>query len=67
MRKSWESIRQDTWVNIWRQSLACAVAIKAMEILVRDDYPQIAAGKKAPYFMERLRQIKNPHIKRNSR
>ena len=42
--------------------LACAVAIKAMEILVRDDYPQIAAEKGA-YFMERLRQIKNPHIK----
>ncbi len=42
--------------------LACAVAIKAMEILVRDDYPQMAAEKGA-YFMERLRQIKNPHIK----
>ena len=33
-----------------------------MEILVRDDYPQMAAEKGA-YFMERLRQIKNPHIK----
>ena len=42
--------------------LACAVAIKAMEILVRDDYPGMAAQKGA-YFMERLRQIANPHIK----
>jgi len=41
--------------------LACAVAIKALEILVRDDYAVMAAEKGA-FFMERLRQIRNDGI-----
>lgn len=41
--------------------LACTVAIKAMELLVRDQYPQMAEEKGA-YFIEALRQIDNPHI-----
>jgi len=41
--------------------LACAVALKALEIVVRDDYPDMSAQKGA-YFMEKLRQIKNPEI-----
>ena len=41
--------------------LACAVAIKAMEILVRDDYPKQAEDK-GLYFMEKLRTIRNADI-----
>ncbi len=41
--------------------LASAVALKAMEILVRDDYPRQAAEKGA-YFMDKLRQIRNGDI-----
>lgn len=41
--------------------LACAVSIKAMEILVRDDYPKMAQ-EKGEYFMNALRKIKNSHI-----
>ncbi len=41
--------------------LACAVAIKAMEILVRDDYPKMAR-EKGDYFMGKLREIENPDI-----
>lgn len=41
--------------------LACAVSIKAMEILVRDGYPQMAQ-EKGEYFMAALRKIKNSHI-----
>ena len=41
--------------------LACAVAVKALEILERDDYSGMAAEKGA-YFMDRLRQIKNNEI-----
>lgn len=41
--------------------LACAVALKAMEILVRDDYPNMAE-EKGRYFMENLRTIKNDEI-----
>ena len=42
--------------------LACACGIKALEILVRDDYPK-QAREKGEYFMAGLRQIKNPEIK----
>ncbi|MCL2496628.1 MAG: ornithine--oxo-acid transaminase [Clostridiales bacterium] len=41
--------------------LACAVAIKAMEILERDDYAAMSAEKGA-YFVEKLRQIENDEI-----
>jgi ornithine--oxo-acid transaminase len=41
--------------------LACAVGIKALEILVRDDYASMSAQKGA-YFIEKLRQIKNSEI-----
>ncbi len=41
--------------------LACAVSIKAMEILVRDNYPQVAK-EKGEYFMNKLREIKNSKI-----
>ena len=41
--------------------LACAVAMKALEILVRDNYADMAAEKGA-YLMERLRQINNDEI-----
>ena len=41
--------------------LACAVAIKALEILERDHYADMAAEKGA-YFMESLRRIKNDEI-----
>jgi len=41
--------------------LACAVAVKAMEILVRDDYAA-QAEKKGNYFIEKLREIKNDDI-----
>ena len=42
--------------------LACACGIKALEILVRDDYPK-QAREKGEYFMAGLRKIKNPEIK----
>lgn len=42
--------------------LACAVSIKAMELLVRDNYPKMAF-EKGEYFMSHLREIKNPDIK----
>jgi ornithine--oxo-acid transaminase len=41
--------------------LACAVAIKALEILERDNYAEMSAQKGA-YFMDKLRQIKNDEI-----
>lgn len=41
--------------------LAAAVSCKAMEILVRDNYPQMAA-EKGEYFMNKLREIKNDEI-----
>ena len=41
--------------------LACAVAIKALEILDRDNYADMAA-KKGAHFMERLKQIDNDAI-----
>ena len=41
--------------------LACAVAIKALEILARDHYADMAAEKGA-YLIERLRLIKNDEI-----
>ena len=41
--------------------LACAVSCKAMEILLRDDYPRMAR-EKGTYFMNKLREIKNPEI-----
>jgi len=41
--------------------LACAVALKAMEIIVRDNYPKLAL-EKGRYFMDKLRTIKNPKI-----
>jgi ornithine--oxo-acid transaminase len=41
--------------------LACAVAVKAMEILVRDDYAA-QAEEKGNYFVEKLREIKNDDI-----
>lgn len=42
--------------------LACAVALKAMEILVRDDYPAMAREKGAR-FVKALRGIHNDEIK----
>jgi ornithine--oxo-acid transaminase len=41
--------------------LACAVAVRAMDILERDGYPQMAAEKGA-YFMDKLRALKNSDI-----
>jgi ornithine--oxo-acid transaminase len=41
--------------------LACAVAIKAMEILVRDDYPRMAEEKGA-YMLSKIRGIDNCEI-----
>ena len=41
--------------------LACACGIKALEILVRDDYPT-QAREKGEYFMAGLRKINNPEI-----
>lgn len=41
--------------------LACAVSIKAMEILVRDDYSK-QATEKGKYFMDGLRKINNDEI-----
>ena len=41
--------------------LACAVALKAMEILVRDDYPALAR-RKGEKFLKELSSIKNEDI-----
>ena len=41
--------------------LAAAVGLKAMEILVRDNYPKMAE-EKGRYFMDHLREIQNPDI-----
>lgn len=41
--------------------LACAVSIKAMEILVRDNYPKMAE-EKGNYFMNKLKEIDNDDI-----
>ena len=41
--------------------LACAVSIKAMEILERDNYPKMAK-EKGEYFMAKLKEIKNSKI-----
>lgn len=41
--------------------LACAVSMKAMELLVRDDYPKMAR-EKGEYFMSALRKIDNDEI-----
>ena len=41
--------------------LACAVSVKALEILVRDNYADMAAEKGA-YLIERLRSINNDEI-----
>lgn len=41
--------------------LSCAVALKTMEILVRDDYPK-QAFEKGEFFMQKLRAIDNHHI-----
>ncbi|MCL1975971.1 MAG: ornithine--oxo-acid transaminase [Firmicutes bacterium] len=41
--------------------LACAVAIKSLEILERDNYAEMSAQKGA-YFVDKLRQIKNDEI-----
>lgn len=42
--------------------LACAVSIKSMELLVRDNYPKMAL-EKGNYFMSKLKEIDNPEIK----
>lgn len=42
--------------------LACAVALKAMEILVRDDYPSMAR-RKGKILSDALRSVANPDIK----
>jgi ornithine--oxo-acid transaminase len=41
--------------------LACAVSLKALEILERDDYPK-QAKEKGEYFIKKLRGIKNGDI-----
>jgi len=41
--------------------LGCAVSIKAMEILERDNYPKLAE-EKGNYFMDKLREIDNDDI-----
>jgi ornithine--oxo-acid transaminase len=41
--------------------LACAVSIKAMEILQRDNYPKMAK-EKGEYFLAKLKEIKNNKI-----
>ena len=41
--------------------LACAVSIKALEILKRDDYPKMAK-EKGEYFMNKLKAIDNDKI-----
>ncbi|MDR1705273.1 MAG: ornithine--oxo-acid transaminase [Clostridiales bacterium] len=41
--------------------LACAVSLKALEILERDDYPK-QAKEKGEYFIKKLREIKNGDI-----
>jgi len=41
--------------------LACAVGLKAIELLVRDNYPTMAE-EKGNYFIGKLREISNPEI-----
>ncbi len=41
--------------------LSCAVAMKSLEILKRDNYPQMAA-EKGEYFINKLKEIKNDEI-----
>lgn len=41
--------------------LSCAVALKAMEILVRDNYPKMSE-EKGKYFTNKLKEIKNNQI-----
>ena len=41
--------------------MACAVALKAIEIVQRDDYPK-QAREKGEYFIKKLREIKNNDI-----
>ncbi len=41
--------------------LGCAVALKAMDIVIRDNYPKLAL-EKGKYFMDKLRTIRNPKI-----
>jgi ornithine--oxo-acid transaminase len=41
--------------------LGCAVALKAMEILVRDNYPKMSE-EKGKYFTDKLKTIKNNEI-----
>lgn len=41
--------------------LGAAVSIKAMEILIRDNYPQMAK-EKGDYFISKLKEIKNDEI-----
>ena len=41
--------------------LGCAIAVEAMKIMIEDDYVGMAI-EKGEYFMNRLREIKNPHI-----
>ncbi|MBV1756968.1 MAG: ornithine--oxo-acid transaminase [Dethiosulfatibacter sp.] len=41
--------------------LGCAIAIEAMKVMIEDDYVGMAL-EKGEYFMNRLREIKNPHI-----
>jgi ornithine--oxo-acid transaminase len=41
--------------------LGCAISIAAMDVLVDDNYVEMAQEKGA-YFIERLKEINNPHI-----
>jgi len=41
--------------------LGCAVAIAAMDALVEDNYVEMAQ-EKGKYFMDKLKEINNPHI-----
>lgn len=41
--------------------LGCAIAIAAMDVMVDDNYVEMAQ-EKGEYFKERLREINNPHI-----
>ena len=42
--------------------LACAVGLKAMEIVVRDDYPALAR-EKGKFLQQAIRSVPNPDIK----
>ncbi len=41
--------------------LGCAIAIAAMDVMVEDNYVEMAQ-EKGEYFLEKLREIDNPHI-----